>query len=344
MKNIILLGPGNVGRSFLKQASLSIEQGAPIKIQAIADSKTTLFKKEGFSSEDIENICQTKIEKKSLATLTQFSTLESINELLDKDSIIVDSSATENTVPSLLKAIKEEAGIVLANKIPLTFDKDHSLKILNYENTRYEATVGAGLPVIASLKRIISVKDEVENIIGLVSGTMGYVCSQMDNGEKYSDIIHIAHTLGYTEPDPRDDLGGMDAARKALILGRSCGWDLSLEDVSIEPLYNTDNKSLSVDEFMESLDKDDKKYGDLVDQAMKKNQVLRYLIQVTPESASARLQSVSALSSFGSLKGTENRVEFHTEIFNSPPVAICGAGAGSENTAAGILADVLELL
>ena len=136
----------------------------------------------------------------------------------------------------------------------------------------------------------------------------------------------------------------MDAARKALILGRTCGWDLSLEDITIEPLYNTENKSMSIDEFMESLEQDDKKYENLVKQAMNKNQVLRYLIQVPPENASARLQSVSALSSFGSLKETENRVEFHTAIFNSPPVAICGAGAGSENTAAGILADVLELI
>ena len=344
MKNIILLGPGNVGRSFLKQASLSIEQGAPIRIQAIADSKTILFQENGFSTEEVALICQNKIEKKSLASLSQFQVVNQIENLIDKDSIVVDSSATENTVPALLKAIDQKAGIVLANKIPLTYDKENSLKILHYKNTRYEATVGAGLPVIASLKRILSVKDEVENVIGLVSGTLGYVCSQMDNGEKYSDIIHIAHTLGYTEPDPRDDLGGMDAARKALIIGRTCGWDLSLEDITIEPLYNTNNKSLSIDAFMESLDQDDQKYEDLVSQAMKKNQVLRYLIQVTPENVSARLQSVSALSSFGSLKGTENRVEFHTGIFNSPPVAICGAGAGSENTAAGILADVFELL
>ncbi len=344
MKNIILLGPGNVGRSFLKQASLSIDKGAPLKIQAIADSKTILYKKEGFSTQEVNLICQYKIEKKSLASLTQFEIVKTVEELIDQDSILVDNSATDKTVPSLLKAIEKEAGIVLANKIPLTYDKDNSLKILHYKNTRYEATVGAGLPVIASLRRILSVKDEIENVIGLVSGTLGYVCSQMDNGEKYSDIIHIAHTLGYTEPDPRDDLGGMDAARKALILGRTCGWDLSLEDVIIEPLYNTENKSVSVDEFMESLDQDDEKYENLVKQAMKKNQVLRYLIQVTPENVSARLQSVSALSSFGSLKGTENRVEFHTNIFNSPPLAICGAGAGSENTAAGILADVLELV
>jgi homoserine dehydrogenase len=333
MKNIILLGPGNVGRSFIKQASISIDKGAPLRIQAIADSKTILYKKEGFSTQEVNLIC-----------LTQFEIVKTVEELIDQDSILVDNSATDKTVPSLLKAIEKEAGIVLANKIPLTYDKDNSLKILHYKNTRYEATVGAGLPVITSLRRILSVKDEIENVIGLVSGTLGYVCSQMDNGEKYSDIIHIAHTLGYTEPDPRDDLGGMDAARKALILGRTCGWDLSLEDVIIEPLYNTENKSVSVDEFMESLDQDDEKYENLVKQAMKKNQVLRYLIQVTPENVSARLQSVSALSSFGSLKGTENRVEFHTNIFNSPPLAICGAGAGSENTAAGILADVLELV
>lgn len=344
MKNIILLGPGNVGRSFLKQIASSKQNGSSLRIQAIADSKTILYKKEGFTKEEVTQISQHKIEKKQLDNLKSYETIPAIEAIIDQNSIIVDSSATEKTIPILLTAIEKKAGVVLANKIPLTHDAENAQKILTYPNARYEATVGAGLPVIATLKRILTVGDEVENIVGLVSGTLGYVCSQMDHGKKYSDIIHIAHTLGYTEPDPRDDLGGMDAARKAIILARTCGWNLSMDDITIEPLFNTKNATLSVDDFMQSLEEDDQNYQDMVEKALSNNQVLRYLIQVTPEGASAKLHTVSHLTAFGSLQDTENRVELHTNIFNSPPVAICGAGAGSENTAAGIFADVLELI
>lgn len=344
MKNILLLGPGNVGQRFLKQTENLINKGVSINLQAISDSRTTLFYNEGFNTKEIDIICEQKQNKKYLSELTQFDQMSTIKSLINENSIIVDSSATAKTIPLLLKAIEVGAGIVLANKIPLTYDNDISSKIMHYSNTRYEATVGAGLPVIASLKRVLAVGDDVNEIFSLVSGTLGYVCSEMDKGKLYADIIHKAHALGYTEPDPRDDLGGMDAARKAIILARTCGWNLSMEDVTIQPLFNADHASLSVPDFMKSLDQENDNYSVLASTAKLKNEVLRYLIHVTPTKAVASLQSVPKESSFGGLYGTENRVEFHSKIFNSPPLAICGAGAGADNTAAGILADVLDLL
>merc|ERR1719382_1655901 len=147
---------------------------------------------------------------------------------------------------------------------------------------RHESTVVAGVPVIAALGRVIASADPVRAISGSFSGTLGYVMSGLQEGGAFSEVVLKAKELGYTEPDPRDDLGGVDVARKALILARTLGMRLEMSDVNVEPLYPDSLAKLSVPDFLKALPTLDKSFGDKVAEASKQGKVLRYAASVTP--------------------------------------------------------------
>jgi len=214
---------------------------------------------------------------------------------------------------------------------------------------RYEATVGAGLPVIAALSRVVGAHDGVSGISGSFSGTLGYVMSGLQEGRPFSEVVAKAKELGYTEPDPRDDLGGVDVARKALILARTMGMQLEMDDVKVEPLYTPEMASLSVPEFMAALPTLDATFSARVAAATEKGYVLRYAASIAPATASSPgslvvgLKEVPASSPLGTLSGSDNLVEISTGWYDSTPLVLRGAGAGTGTTAAGVLSDMLEL-
>ena len=169
----------------------------------------------------------------------------------EQPTIVIDVTASESTLPLLCQAAESGCGIVLANKRPLCAEQSTWHVLTEAGNARYEATVGAGLPVISTLQYLLATGDQVLCIEGALSGTLGYLFSRMEAGDAFSTILASAHKQGYTEPDPRDDLGGMDVARKALILARTIGLTLELSDIAFQPLYPSEMTALSVADFLD---------------------------------------------------------------------------------------------
>ena len=268
-------------------------------------------------------------------------------------TMMVDCTATEATIPALTSSPPDKCPpyrVVCANKKPVSAAIAAFDALVNARGaaacTRYESTVGAGLPVIAALARTVGAGDPVSRIAGSFSGTLGYVMSALQQGEKYSEVVRRAKSLGYTEPDPRDDLGGVDVARKALILARTLGMRLELEDVAVEPLYPAPMADLSVADFMERLPELDDEIAAKVADATAQGGVLRYTADVDVAGGKLKvgLAVVPKESPLGTLQGTDNLVEFTTGVYPAQaPLVRRGAGAGIGATAAGVLADMLEL-
>jgi homoserine dehydrogenase len=208
---------------------------------------------------------------------------------------------------------------------------------------RYESTVGAGLPVIASLRDLMAGGDEVTAIEGCMSGTLGYISSQLEQGIKFSDAVMDAFKSGYTEPDPRQDLGGLDVARKALILSRTAGFNKEMADIALEPLYPGSLENLSIQDFLQALPELDAQFQERVANANAEGQVLRYLAHVTPQAITVGLTPVPKSSALGALQGTDNYFAFHTRRYTTSPLVIAGPGAGIPVTAAGVITDLNHL-
>lgn len=255
--------------------------------------------------------------------------------------IVVDCTASDAT--HLLRWRGSGAHVVSANKKPFAGDAS-DFEALTRKRCRWESTVAAGVPAIAALRRLVAADDAPTRIAGALSGTLGFVMTGLQNGRPFSEIVAEAKALGYTEPDPRDDLGGVDVARKAVILARTAGWASDLERVAVEPLFPKELADLSVDAFMAALPTLDASFAAKAAAAKTAGGALRYAATVTPDGATVGLVTAPLDSPLGGLSGTDNMVEFHTAVYaDGAPLVLRGAGAGAEATAAGVLADMLDL-
>ena len=204
--------------------------------------------------------------------------------------------------------------------------------------------MGAGLPVIAALRYLLDTGDRATAIKGCLSGTLGYLCAELERGVPYSVAVSQAHSLGYTEPDPREDLSGRDVARKMLILARTVGWPLEMADVIVDPLYPEALAGVSIEKFMEATQTLDEEYAHRVSEAQVEGDVLRYVARVGPEGGDVRLVAVPRNSPLGALRGPANYIALDTTRYNAMPMVLSGPGAGPEVTAAGVLGDIIDLV
>jgi aspartokinase/homoserine dehydrogenase 1 len=237
---------------------------------------------------------------------------------------------------------------VLANKRPLsgTRGESEALSALAARAGRQmltEATVGAGLPIFDSYRKLVESGDRVLKIEGCLSGTLGFVLTEVERGRSFSEALRRAMEKGYTEPDPRDDLSGADVGRKALILGRLLGFAGEPTDVSVESLVPESLRPLPRDAFVSRLPSMDPDWAKRAAAAKAKGGTLRYVASVTKDKIAVGLKVVGRDSPFFGLKGTDNQVAFTTLRYRKNPLVITGPGAGPHVTAAGVLNDMLRL-
>jgi len=346
---IIFLGLGNVGGALLRQTLdtrdvLARRCGIRLVPIAVADISGLLFDPGGLPDGTLRAALQVTADGCLLDALPATRPLSEVDDALRAGVILADVTASTKTEPILRAALDAGCGVVLANKIPLAGPWAEAKTIFEHPRLRYEVTVGAGLPVVATLHYLLDTGDRITAIEGCLSGTLGYLCAELECGVPYSTAVSQARSLGYTEPDPREDLGGRDVARKALILARTAGWPLEMVNLTVEPLYPESLADVSAEEFMAATPTLDEEYASRVSDAQGEGKVLRYVARVGPDGGKVGLVAVPHDGPLGALHGPANYIALHTDRYNEIPLVLSGPGAGPEVTAAGVLGDVVNLV
>lgn len=260
---------------------------------------------------------------------------------------VIDTTSADMTEVHL-GCLRRGIPVVTANKRPITDRSGAYEEIQRLGRARrmrywYETTAGAGLPVVSTVKELVDTGDVVTEIAGCLSGTLGYICSRLDRGGAFSEIVREAKELGYTEPDPRDDLNGMDVARKALILAREIGHRLEIEGLEIKGMVSDALlEAPSVEAFMDMLALEDADYAQRVESCGNNGQVLRFVATVGDDTCRVGLESVDRESPLGSLTGPDNMVVCTTKRYRDNPLIVRGPGAGPEVTAGGLFGDLIK--
>ncbi|KAJ1986373.1 Homoserine dehydrogenase [Dimargaris cristalligena] len=367
MVNIAIVGPGLVGKELLQQLiahqASPRAQVQPLAVVGIINSKNMLLGGKSPSS--------APAPLGSLATWSQqLPTAETANldQFIDRlatagaePTVVVDCTSNLAVAEQYPAWLKRGLHIVTPNK--KGYSSQWSLFEAIRSNSRpqlpapapwafHEATVGAGLPVLSTLSDLVKTGDEIVKVEGIFSGTLSYLFNNYSAPgpasakpqQAFSDIVSVAKSLGYTEPDPRDDLNGMDVARKVVILARVAGLKLSIEDLDVENIVPEALRGVaSADEFMAQLPQYDDHFAALNQQAAQEGTVLRYVGVVDPKGkSSVKLMKYPVDHPFAGLKGSDNIIAFTTKYFPSPLI-VQGAGAGAAVTAFGIFADILKV-
>ena len=355
MKRIPLIqfGVGNVGRWLIRhildlRGFHASNLDLVLDYVAVCDRDGAIVQGDGLTDAQLETVLKTKAQGGRLRDLSWGYDQGDLTAIVDvagtEGAIVVDVTASSSTVPALLTALERGYGVVTANKLPLAGDYATFQRLTASRRVRFETTVGAALPVIATLQTLIDTGDQVERIEGCLSGTLGYICSQLEAGAPFSTAVREAKRLGLTEPDPREDLAGSDAARKALILARMLGHAIELADVEVERLYPESMDDLTVDEFLAQADALDEPYAQRTAQVRAAGQALRYVAEVSNGRCRVGLTGVPSDSPLARIRSSDSIVVFSTARYQENPLTISGRGAGPEVTAAGVLGDILSLV
>ncbi|MDO8677936.1 MAG: aspartate kinase [Acidobacteriota bacterium] len=368
--DVVLLGFGRVGRALSDQiaaangplrprASTSAKATADrlagqgerhVRIVGLLDRSGYVFDARGLSRSRLLRLARAKDAGALLTTLgghkaTAPEALALMSGHAVSRPVVVDVTS-DDTGPLLHTAVGQGFDVVMANKKPLSGSWESYARLLESSITtgrriRYEATVGAGLPIIDTYRKLAETGDRVLRIDGCVSGTLMYVLSEVSAGRPFSQAVREAVERGYAEPDPRDDLSGRDAARKGLILARMMGYRgaaPSADDL-VPPAY----RGLSLKQFLDRLPELDDAWRKRTAAETARGRVLRYVVSATPRKVSAGMVAVPSTSPMGAASGTRNIVTFHSRRYRNEPLVISGPGAGAEVTAAGLLNDICSL-
>jgi aspartokinase/homoserine dehydrogenase 1 len=344
--DVVLLGFGRVGRALGEQIA-SAGAAARVRVVALVDRSGYVFDPGGLSRRRLSGLARGKDRGALLAQLggtraEAGAALVAIAEHAVSCPVLVDVTADE-TADLLHVALVSGFDLVLANKKPLAGAAETHLRLLETaralgRRVMYEATVGAGLPIFDTYRKLVDSGDRVRRIDGCLSGTLGYVLSALEAGRPFSQAVREAVARGYAEPDPREDLSGRDVARKALILARLMGYRGAPPEP--EDLVPAALRDVPLGEFMRLLPSLDAEWRRRSASAAARGRALRYVVAVTPRSARVRLLAVPRSSPAGTLTGARNLVAFASRRYAAEPLVITGPGAGTQVTAAGILNDL----
>jgi bifunctional aspartokinase / homoserine dehydrogenase 1 len=348
--SIGLIGPGNVGRALIEQIEavrprLLAQANLDLRVRAIASSSRMLLGDGKGSMDGLLEQFGSDAETLDWERLTQWVQVQHLPHAL-----IIDCSAASAVADHYPDWLARGIHVVTPNKQagggPLArYRRIHAAARKGRARWRFEATVGAGLPVIQTLRDLIDTGDRVLAIEGIFSGTLAWLFNRFDGSESFSTLVTQARAAGYTEPDPRDDLSGLDVARKLVILARELQLDTELDEVAVESLVPTELQVGTVEDYLARLPAHDAAMAAQLAAARADGKVLRYVarLDVLSGKASVGLARVAGDHAFAHIRLTDNIVQYTTERYRDNPLVVQGPGAGPEVTAAGVLADLLRV-
>ena len=346
--NLFVMGVGNVGEKFMDQIHqqkkfLKENLKINLRVIGISNSRKMLFDEEGIALKDWKSLLENG------ETAKKESFISKVKDLNLRNSIFVDITANESIANVYDQFLKESVAVVTCNKIACSsaFENYSNLKQLSRKYNApflFETNVGAGLPIIDTLKHLIASGDKVNRINAVLSGSLNFIFNNFSENYNFHDVVKEAGVQGFTEPDPKIDLSGVDVARKILILIRESGYAMEMEDIvnnSFLPAecMNTNNN----EDFFKSLTANAAHFDNLLAEAKQKNSRLKFVASFENGNASVGLQFIPSDSPFYNLEGKDNIVQFYTDRYVDQPLLIKGAGAGAAVTASGIFADVIRI-
>jgi bifunctional aspartokinase / homoserine dehydrogenase 1 len=346
--NLFVMGVGNVGEKFIEQISqqkkfLKENLKINLRVVAVSNSRKMYFDEEGIPLKEWKSL----LENGETADKEAFITKVKLLNL--RNSIFVDITANESVSQTYNQYLKQNIAVVTCNKIACSsaYDNYSSLKQLSRKYNApflFETNVGAGLPIIDTLKHLIASGDKVNKIQAVLSGSLNFIFNNFDENNSFHDVVKEAGVQGFTEPDPKIDLSGVDVARKILILIRESGYKMEIEDIKnnaflpIECMSTTNNE-----DFFKSLTANAAHFENLLAEAKAKDSRLKFVATFENGKASVGLEFIPKESPFYNLEGKDNIVQFYTDRYIDQPLLIKGAGAGAAVTASGIFADVIRV-
>jgi aspartokinase/homoserine dehydrogenase 1 len=345
--NIFIAGVGNVGNKLVSQLQQQSEYllshlNIQIKVTGLANSKHILINEDGI---DLTN-WQEELAAAPQATINDF-TSEIIKRNL-RNSVFVDVSASAVVAAVYSKMLERSIAVVACNKITASSAYNNYVHIKNLSkefNAPYlfETNVGAGLPIIDTLNNLIKSGDKIRKMQAVLSGTLNFVFNNYDATKPFAEVVKQAQDEGYTEPDPRLDLGGTDVMRKIMILAREAGEQMEMEDIANNAFLPQECFDGSVDDFYQSMLKNEEHFKAIYKAANDEGCKLKFVANFDNGKASVGLQHIPAQSDFYHLYGKDNIVLFYTDRYPENPLVVKGAGAGADVTASGVFADIIRL-
>lgn len=346
--HLFITGVGNVGSNLIKQISnqkkaLEDNLNLKLKVMGLSNSKKMIL-----SETEIDlNNWKSKLDSSDFSSDNDKFLDFSVNQNL-RNSLFIDNTANSDITINYSNYLKNGIGIVTCNKIACSdrLEKYLELKSLSRIHNApflYETNVGAALPIINTLNNLVNSGDRIIKIEAILSGTLNYIFNNFNKENSFYEVVKKAVDLGYTEPDPKIDLCGIDVSRKILILARESGKEIEFNDVQNQSfLPNESVKTKSKEEFLESLKNNNDHFNKILNKALENNSRLKYVASLIDGKASVSLKEISEDHPFYNVEGSDNITVFHTDRYKDSPLIVKGAGAGGEFTASGVFADIIK--
>jgi len=346
--HLFITGVGNVGSNLIRQISdqkKSLEEtlGLKMKVMALSNSKKMLLSDTEIDLTDWKSKLDSSNMKSDNDKFLDFSIKQNL-----RNSLFIDNTANSDITVNYNKYLKNGIGIVTCNKIACSSELEKYLDLKSLSRTHnapflYETNVGAALPIINTLNNLINSGDQITKIEAVLSGTLNYIFNTFNKENSFYEVVKKAVDLGYTEPDPKIDLCGIDVSRKILILARESGEKIEFSDVqNVSFLPDESINTESKEEFLESIKNNDDHFNKMLDKALKNKSRLKYVASLIDGKASVSLKEINEDHPFYNLQGSDNITVFHTDRYKESPLVVRGAGAGGEFTASGVFADIIK--